>query len=93
MSLIATAPASSARAATSAEKVSAEIGSSVRAARPLDRRDQRCGLVLGAHRRPAARRHGADVEHLEARLGQRQRRPRPPARASRSALPRTSSRR
>ncbi len=34
MSLIATAPASSAARATSAEKVSAEIGSSVRAARP-----------------------------------------------------------
>ena len=38
---------------------------------PLDRRHQRRRLVLGRHRRPAARRHGADVEHVEARLDQR----------------------
>ena len=39
---------------------------------PFHGRDQRCGLVLGRHRRARFRRHRADVEHLEARLGQRQ---------------------
>ena len=71
MSLTATAPAASARRATSTEKVSAEIGTPARR-QPLDRRHQRRRLVLGRHRRPALRRHGADVEHVEARLDQRQ---------------------
>ena len=60
---------------------------------PLDRRDQRRGLLLGRHRRPGLRRDRADVEHLEARLDQLLRRRRSPAPACRCAPPRTSSRR
>ena len=71
MSLTATAPAASARRATSTEKVSAEIGAPG-PDQALDRRQQRRRLVLGRHRRPAARRNRAHVEHVEAGLDQRQ---------------------
>ena len=39
---------------------------------PLDRRDEPRGLLVGRHRRPAAGRHGADVEQVEPGLGQGQ---------------------
>ena len=93
MSLIATAPASSALRATSGEKVSAEIGSSVRSARPAIAGTSRVGLLLGRNRRAAARGHRAHVEHLEAGLGQREAVLDRLLAASRCALPRTSSRR
>jgi hypothetical protein len=66
MSLIATAPAPSARSATEAEKVSAEIGRSTR----LDRLHQGARLILGIDRRTTPRRQRPHVEHVEARLGQ-----------------------
>ena len=76
MSLTATAPAASARRATSAEKVSAETGTPPTLCRrsavprsPGPAPPPRPRRGTGG---PAARRHGADVEHVEARLDQRQ---------------------
>ena len=70
MSLTATAPAARARRATSAEKVSAEIGTSTAAARPSIAGTSFAASSSGGDRRPAAGGDGADVEHPESRLGE-----------------------
>ena len=65
MSLIATAPASSACSATSAENVSAEIGSSVAAARPSIAGTSRAASSPAATGGPLRAATAPDVEHVE----------------------------
>ena len=80
MSLIATAPASSAAEATSAEKVSAETGTPS-AGHPLTAGTSAGHLLGGGHRRARLGGDGADVEHVEAVLDQR-----PPSSIARSGV-------
>ena len=71
MSLIATAPASSAAPRHLGREGVGRDRQAGAPARPAIAGRERRGLVLGGDRRAAAGGDGADVEHVEARLGQR----------------------